>query len=125
LDLLVTRRVFDPITMEAALKRALGVWGLMLLVWSCGESVTPDHSVDGDPPEGLEPTDIPHVSWAELEQLILSGNAVMVAETHSNWAIVTLHDGRSVASREPERGAVFRLVERCGSRCAGMGIAIE
>jgi hypothetical protein len=107
------------------MKRDLLVWVLILLVSACGESLRPDHSVGGDPPKGLEPTDIPHVSWAELEALILSGKAAMVAETHSNWAIVTLRDGRSVTSREPERGAVFRIVERCGSRCAGIGIAIE
>jgi hypothetical protein len=98
---------------------------IVSLVAACGESVTPDGLVGGNRDDGLEPVDIPHVSWAELERLILGGQAVMVAETHSNWAIVTLRDGRSIASKEPERGAVFRIVSRCGQPCAGIGIAIE
>jgi hypothetical protein len=107
------------------MRRGFLVWTLVLLVSACGDSVTADPAMGGKPTDGLEPTDIPHVSWAELESLILSGQAVMVAETHSNWAIVTLRNGRSVTSREPEQGAVFRVVERCGSRCSGIGIAIE
>jgi hypothetical protein len=101
------------------------ITGLILLLGSgCGDSETPDTLV-GNPPDELEPVDIPHVSWQELESLILGGKAVMVAETHSNWAIVTLGDGRSVASREPERGAVFRVVSQCGAACRGIAIAIE
>lgn len=107
------------------MRRVFMVWAIVVLVSACAESVTPDPSFGGDPTDGLEPTDIPHVSWAELERIILSGQAVMVAETHSNWAIVTLRDGRSVASREPERGAVFQVVSRCGEACRGIGIAIE
>jgi hypothetical protein len=110
---------------EDDMQRALMFWSLVLLGSACGGSVTADPSVAGDPSDGLEPTDIPQVSWAELESLILGGKAVMVAETHSNWAIVTLRDGTSVTSREPERGAVFRVLARCGARCEGVGVAIE
>jgi hypothetical protein len=67
------------------MRRAFMVWAIVLLGSACDESVTPDPSVGGNPTDGLEPTDIPHVSWTELESLILSGKAVMVAETHSNW----------------------------------------
>lgn len=98
------------------MRRLFVAYLTILLITACGDSVTS---------EGLEPTDIPHVSWPELESLILSGKAVMVAETHSNWAIVTLRTGQSVTSREPERGAVFRVVARCGTPCARIGIAIE
>jgi hypothetical protein len=108
------------------MRRAVVGSALVLLLLACGgESVTPDTNIGGDPTDGLEPTDVPHVSWAEIEALILSGEVLVAAETHSNWAILTLRDGRSVASREPERGAVFRLIERCGALCRGMGIAIE
>jgi len=107
------------------MRRAILVWALISLVLGCGDSVTPEPSAGGDPSDGLEPIDVPHVSWEVLESMILSGKAIMVAETHSNWAIVTMKDGSSVASREPERGAVFQVVSRCGRPCAGIGIAIE
>jgi hypothetical protein len=109
------------------MRRALVGSTIMLALLACGggESVPSDPNVGGDPSVDLEPTDVPHVTWAEIEALILSGAVLVAAETHSNWAILTLRDGRSVASREPERGAVFRLIERCGAPCRGMGIAIE
>jgi len=107
------------------MQHALTIWALALLVSACDEAVTPDPSVGGSPTVDLEPTDLPHVSWSELESLILDGKAVMVAETHSNWAIVTLRNGQTVTSKEPERGAVFHVLARCGAPCAGIGIAIE
>jgi hypothetical protein len=45
------------------MRRAFMVWAIVLLGSACGESVTPDPSVEGNPTDGLEPTDIPHVSW--------------------------------------------------------------
>jgi hypothetical protein len=107
------------------MQRSFTIWALVLLVVACAEAVTPDPSAGGNPTVDLEPTDIPHVSWSELESLILDGKAVMVAATHSNWAIVTLRNGQTVTSKQPERGAVFHVVARCGAPCAGIGIAIE
>jgi hypothetical protein len=65
------------------------------------------------------------LSWPEAEQMILSGEVQQVAQTHALAVYLTLKDGREFVTKEPSIDEVFRVVERCGEKCAGIALATE
>ena len=65
------------------------------------------------------------LSWPEAEKMILSGDVQQVAQTHALVVYLTLKDGREFVTKEPSIDEVFRLVERCGEKCAGIALATE
>ena len=74
----------------------------------------------------LPPEAVPlMLSWPEAEQMILSGDVQQVAQTHALAVYLTLKDGREFVTKEPSIDEVFRLVERCGEKCAGIALATE
>ena len=86
--------------------------------------VTDTFTLDVDnvlPPEAMPMT----LSWPEAEQMILSGDVQQVAQTHALAVYLTLKDGREFVTKEPSIDEVFRVVERCGEKCAGIALATE
>ena len=65
------------------------------------------------------------LSWPEAEQMILSDDAQQIAQTHALSVYLTLKDGREFVTKEPSIDEVFRVVERCGDKCAGIALATE
>jgi inhibitor of cysteine peptidase len=65
------------------------------------------------------------VTWEEAEALILSGEVEMIFQAHSLEVRLRLKDGRELVTEEPSIDEVFRVVDRCGEKCAGIAMATE
>jgi hypothetical protein len=86
--------------------------------------VTDTFTLDADNALPTEATPMT-LSWAEAEKMILSGDVQQVAQTHALAVYLTLKDGREFVTKEPSIDEVFRVVERCGEKCAGIALATE
>lgn len=65
------------------------------------------------------------VSWDEARSIILNGDVVSVAQTHSLEVTIQLADGSTIVTQEPAIDDVFAVIEECGEPCANILIATE
>lgn len=65
------------------------------------------------------------ISWAEARQLILDGRVTRVAQFHSLKVELTLADGSTRATVEPQIDEVMRVVKECGDRCKNVAVITE
>lgn len=63
------------------------------------------------------PVDGEAVVWEQVEGIIDSGEVVKVFQAYSLSVTITLNDGHIYITEEPERDAIFVLIEQCGEPC--------
>jgi hypothetical protein len=65
------------------------------------------------------------ITWSAAENLILSGDVQQVMQTHSRQVTLVHQDGRSFITTEPVIDDVFKVIQKCGAKCANMALATE
>jgi hypothetical protein len=65
------------------------------------------------------------LSWSEARQLILDGKVKQVMQAHSLQVTLTLGDGSTRTTVEPQIDEVIRVIKDCGDRCKSIAIATE
>lgn len=65
------------------------------------------------------------ISWEEAQTLILEGHVTQVTQLHNLSVYLTLEDGTTVQTIEPNIDDVFDVIEQCGDPCANIAIATE
>ncbi len=78
----------------------------------------------------LQPTGAPNpvpasLTWSEAKQLILDGKVTQVVQAHSLVVTLTLADGSTRTTVEPQIDEVFRVVRECGERCKNIAMITE
>lgn len=63
--------------------------------------------------------------WEHATALILNGEISSVTQTHDLKVTLTLKDGRTLMTTEPEIDAVFQVIQTCGDPCASIQRATE
>jgi hypothetical protein len=66
-----------------------------------------------------------NVDWAQVKDIIFSGQVVKVGQTHALNVTITLKDGRTFKTVEPAIDDVINLVKACGDLCKDIKIATE
>jgi hypothetical protein len=67
---------------------------------------------------------LPDLAWSEAVSLILEGKVKSVFQTHSLDVTLTLTDGRSLTTIEPQIDAVIAIIKQC-NKCANLSFATE
>jgi hypothetical protein len=75
--------------------------------------------------EGVLGSPAEEIGWDAARELILSGQVSQVTQLHSREVTITLPDGRTVTTTEPEIDDVFDLLQECGEPCANVAVATE
>lgn len=65
------------------------------------------------------------VSWNEAIRILNSGEVEKVFQTHNLDVTLTLEDGRSIKTKEPDIDYIFDEIKKCGNPCKNMVIATE
>lgn len=63
--------------------------------------------------------------WAEAVDLIGSGEVTTAVQDHSRLVTLSLRDGSTRTTVEPEIDDLFREIRECGTPCATIGMASE
>jgi hypothetical protein len=63
--------------------------------------------------------------WDQAVAMILNGEVTQVMQTHDLKVYLTLKDGRTLFSIEPEIDEVMRVIEFCGEPCKNIMVASE
>ena len=75
------------------------------------------------------PAALPHdgevISWDRAVELLNSGAVTQVFQAHSLEVTLTLTKGAQVTTTEPNIDEIFREIEKCGAKCAGIVQATE
>jgi hypothetical protein len=71
------------------------------------------------------PRDGEVISWDRAVQLLNSGAVTQVIQAHSLEVTLTLTNGAQVTTIEPSIDEIFREIEKCGAKCAGIVQATE
>lgn len=76
---------------------------------------------------GLYPNaqDGTEVMWVQAVAMIMNGEVTQVMQTHELKVYLTLKDGRTLLSIEPEIDEVMRVIEICDEPCKDILIATE
>jgi hypothetical protein len=76
---------------------------------------------------GLYPAaqDGTEVMWNQAVAMILNGEVLQVMQTHELKVYLTLKDGRTLLSVEPEIDEVMRVIQTCGDPCKDILVATE
>jgi hypothetical protein len=75
----------------------------------------------GYPPPGTAET----ADWATAQTFLISGQVVQVTQSHSLQVILTLRDGRQLATTEPAFDDVLKVIEQCGDLCKDIVVTTE
>lgn len=67
---------------------------------------------------------LPDLTWSEAQSLILDGKVKSVFQSHSLDVTLTLIDGRSLTTIEPQIDAIIAIIKQCG-KCANLSFATE
>lgn len=80
-----------------------------------------------DPSESLYPgfQDGDEINWIQATAMIVNGEVVQVVQTHDLKVSLTLRDGRTLVTYEPEIDAVLQVIEGCGDLCSEIVVATE
>jgi len=65
------------------------------------------------------------LTWEQAQFMILQGYVSQVAQEHSQKVFLTLKDGRTLFTVEPNLDDVFTIIEECGEICQDIVIATE
>jgi hypothetical protein len=66
------------------------------------------------------PIDSEQIDWNEVNDFIMKGLVGRVFQSNSLEVVITLVDGKVFLTQEPERNAIFELIEECGESCYGI-----
>jgi hypothetical protein len=79
------------------------------------------------PPDLTAPSPAPQlpIPWPEALALLQSGQVRQVVQLHSLEVHLTLADGRTLVTVEPEIDAIIRAVRQCGPPCDNIQLATE
>ncbi len=73
----------------------------------------------------LEEKDAPLVAWDEAVKILNSGDVNTAVQTKNLEVIFVLNNGTMVQTKEPETGAIFTEIEKCGDPCKSVATASE
>jgi hypothetical protein len=74
----------------------------------------------------VKPTPYPsEVDWATAVQILNTGDVEMVAQAHSLDVTLTMKDGSSIHTVEPQIDAIFDEIDKCGRPCNQIALATE
>ncbi len=107
----VVGAVFDPITF--VMQRGM-LLGFRDRIEAASQSQVPNLS-----------SPLPAITWLKARQLILDGQAKQVMQWHSLQVTLTLADGTTWVTVEPQLDEVFKLIRECGDRCKNMMVGTE
>jgi hypothetical protein len=65
------------------------------------------------------------VQWSQAEKIVFSGQVVSIGQTHDLNVTITLEDGRTFKTVEPEIDDILKLVQACGDLCKDIKVATE
>ena len=65
------------------------------------------------------------LSWFQARSTIMNGYVVQVVQTHELKVLLTLEDGRTLITYEPNIDDVLKIVEECGELCKDVVVATE
>ena len=83
----------------------------------------PESGNTGYPAPGQE--EAMRVAWEQAKTMLMNGEVAQVTQLHSMEVILILIDGREVRTTEPAIDEVFKAIDECGEKCAGIGVATE
>lgn len=72
-----------------------------------------------------ELTDGSEISWDQALGLLRSGQVTRVSQRHDLTVALTLQDGRTLQTLEPEIDAILKEIETCGDFCRNIRVATE
>jgi hypothetical protein len=87
--------------------------------------VLPSPTIGAYPEPSEEVPGREQIEWEEAKNLILNGEVTEVFQLHSLEVILTLEDGTTVVTIEPNIDDVFDVLEECGEVCADVTVATE
>ncbi len=74
----------------------------------------------------VKPTPYPsEVDWATAVQILNTGKVEMVMQAHSLDITLTMKDGSSIHTVEPQIDAIFDEIDKCGKPCGQIALATE
>ena len=78
-------------------------------------------------PEILYPDmdDGAEVIWFHAIAMLNNGEVTEVLQTHDLKVFITLKDGRTLVTVEPEIDTIFKEIENCGEKCKDIVVATE
>lgn len=65
------------------------------------------------------------VNWVQAVSMILNGEVTQVMQTHDLEVYLTLKDGRTLHSIEPQIDDVMKVIQSCGDPCKNILVATE
>ena len=65
------------------------------------------------------------IYWGMVMAMIQNGEVAKVVQTHERKLFVTLKDGRSFISWEPNVDDVLMIIQECGEPCKDIAVATE
>jgi len=65
------------------------------------------------------------VNWGQALAMIMNGEVTQVMQTHDLEVYLTLKDGRTLRSIEPQIDEVMKVIQSCGDPCKNIMIATE
>mgnify|MGYP005839310271 CR=1 FL=1 len=66
-----------------------------------------------------------NVSWDDAVTILNRGDVEQVFQTHDLQVILTLEDGTTLHTTEPEIDLIFEEVQKCGEACEDIVLATE
>jgi len=66
-----------------------------------------------------------YMEWYQVTALITNGEVEKVVQTHDLQIYITLKDGRTLVSVQPEIDDVIKFIKKCGDACKDIRIATE
>ena len=65
------------------------------------------------------------VAWSQVKDIVFSGQVVKIGQTHDLNVYLTLKDGRTFKTVEPEIDDILKLVQACGTLCKDILVATQ
>ncbi len=63
--------------------------------------------------------------WATAVRILNTGEVEMVVQAHSRDVTLTMKDGSSIHTVEPQIDAIFDEIDKCGKPCGHIALATE
>ena len=90
-----------------------------------GQDVMPQVTLTYPPVMYPDAKDGDEIYWGMVMAMIQNGEVAKVVQTHERKLFVTLKDGRSFISWEPNVDDVLNIIQDCGEPCKDIAVATE
>lgn len=90
-----------------------------------GQDVMPQVTLTYPPVMYPDAKDGDEIYWGMVMAMIQNGEVAKVVQTHERKLFVTLKDGRSFISWEPNIDDVLNIIQDCGEPCKDIAVATE